>query len=177
MDVHMNFLDGQWRPSLGGLTREILNPANGEVIGIVADSNADDTRRAIAAAKQAFYSRGDWRRMSGPKRAEMLLAIADGIKARAEELATLDTLDNGKPLREARADVDDAAACFRYYAGLIGKPQGGVYEVPDGFGPMHAFAMHEPVGAHHAVELPLAHGLLEASAGACRRQLRGVQAQ
>jgi betaine-aldehyde dehydrogenase len=47
---------------------------------------------------------------------------------------------------EARCDVDDAVACFRYYAGLITKPQGGVYEVSDGFGPMHAYSMHEPVG-------------------------------
>jgi betaine-aldehyde dehydrogenase len=72
--------------------------------------------------------------------------VADAITSRSEELARLDSMDNGKPLREARSDVEDAAACFRYYAGLVTKPQGGVYEVPDGFGPMHAFSMHEPVG-------------------------------
>ena len=146
MDTRMNYIDGQWRPALAGATREVINPASGEVIARVADSQADDTRLAIAAAKKAFHDMGEWRRMSGPRRADMLLAIAERIRARADELAVLDSRDNGKPLREARADVDDAVACFRYYAGLITKPQGGVYEVGDGFGPMHSYAMHEPVG-------------------------------
>lgn len=146
MDIKNNYINGQWQAALSGATREITNPGNGEIIGMVSDSNVDDSRLAIAAAKQAFYGKGEWRRMSGPKRAEILLAIADRIKARAEELAILDTRDNGKPLREARADVDDAVACFRYYAGLICHPQGGVYEVSDGFGPMHSYSMHEPVG-------------------------------
>jgi len=146
MNIKKNYIDGQWRASLSGATREVTNPANGEVIDVVTDSSAADSRLAIAAAKEAFFGPGEWRRMSGPKRADMLFAVADVIKSRAEELAILDSRDNGKPLREARADVDDAIACFRYYAGLIGKPQGGVYEVGDGFGSMHAFSMHEPVG-------------------------------
>jgi betaine-aldehyde dehydrogenase len=146
MPIQKNFINGRWQAALGGATREVVNPANGEVIGVVTDSQAEDTRLAIAAAREAFYGKGEWRRMSGPRRAELLYGVADAIKACAGELAELDTRDNGKPLREARADVDDAVACFRYYAGLIGKPQGGVFEVGDGFGPMHAFAMHEPVG-------------------------------
>lgn len=146
MDIRNNYINGQWQASVSGGTREVINPANGEVIALVTDSVAEDSKQAIAAAKAAFYHTGAWRRMAGPKRADMLLRIADAIAARADELAVLDTLDNGKPLREARGDVDDAAACFRYYAGLITKPQGGVYEVSDGFGPMHAYSMHEPVG-------------------------------
>ena len=146
MQTRLNYINGQWQPALLGHTRDILNPANGDVIGVVADSTAEDTLQAIAAAKHAFYEQGDWRHMSGPRRADMLYRIADAIRARTEELALLDCLDNGKPLREARCDIEDAAACFRYYAGLIGKPQGGVYEVPDGFGPMHAYSLHEPVG-------------------------------
>ncbi len=142
----MNYIDGQWQPALGGALRDVIDPANGELIARVADSQADDTRLAIAAAKRAFHVSGTWRRTSGPRRADTLLAIADRILARAGELAVLDSRDNGKPLREARADVDDAVACFRYYAGLITKPQGGVYEVSDGFGPMHSYAMHEPMG-------------------------------
>jgi betaine-aldehyde dehydrogenase len=117
MDIRNNYIDGQWQPALGGATREIVNPANGDVIARVTDSQADDTRLAIAAAKKAFYGKGEWRRMSGPRRADMLLAIADRIKARADELAVLDVRDNGKPLREARADVDDAVACWRYSRG------------------------------------------------------------
>lgn len=141
-----NYINGRWQGALSGATRNIINPANGDVIGIVADSQAEDTKLAIDAAHRAFYETGEWRRMSGPRRAEMLFAVADAIKARAEELAVLDTRDNGKPLREAKADVEDAVACFRYYAGLIGKPQGGVYEVGDGFGPMHSYSLHEPIG-------------------------------
>ena len=146
MDIRMNYIDGRWQPALGGATREVVNPANGELIALVTDSQVEDTRLAIAAAKKAFYETGAWRRTSGPRRADLLLAIAGRIHARADELAMLDTRDNGKPLREARADVDDAVACFRYYAGLVTKPQGGVYEVGDGFGAMHAYSMHEPVG-------------------------------
>ena len=146
MDIRMNYIDGRWQPALGGATREVVNPANGELIALVTDSQVEDTRLAIAAAKKAFYETGAWRRTSGPRRADLLTAIAGRIHARADELAMLDTRDNGKPLREARADVDDAVACFRYYAGLVTKPQGGVYEVGDGFGAMHAYSMHEPVG-------------------------------
>ncbi|WP_243655532.1 aldehyde dehydrogenase family protein [Roseateles saccharophilus] len=142
----MNYINGRWQPAVSGATREITDPANGETIGLVADSDADDARAAIAAAKHAFYADGRWRRTPAPKRAELLLRVADAIGDRADELARLDSRDNGKPLREARCDIDDAAACFRYYAGLIGAPQGGVYEVSDAFGPMHAFSMHEPVG-------------------------------
>jgi len=146
MDIKKNYIDGHWLASARGDTRQIINPANGEVIGVVTDSHADDTRLAISAAKQAFYGKGEWRRMSGPKRAEYLYRIADAIALQADELAMLESRDNGKPLREARCDVDDAAACFRYYAGLITKPQGGVYEVSDGFGAMHSYCLHEPVG-------------------------------
>ena len=146
MDIRNNYIDGRWQPALGGGTLDVIAPANGEVIARITASQADDTRLAIAAAKRAFHGPGVWRRTSGPRRADMLLAIADRVQSRAEELAVLDTRDNGKPLREARADVDDAVACWRYYAGLITKPQGGVYEVGDGFGPMHSYTMHEPMG-------------------------------
>jgi len=146
VEIKKNYIDGQWQAALHGGQRQVINPGNGEIIGLVSDSSVEDSKQAIAAAKRAFYETGEWRRMAGPRRAEILYAIAAAIQARADELAVLDTLDNGKPLREARCDVDDAAACFKYYAGLISKPQGGVYEVGDGFGAMHAYCLHEPVG-------------------------------
>jgi betaine-aldehyde dehydrogenase len=141
-----NYINGRWSAAVSGDSREIINPANGEVLALATESGAEDSALAVAAAKEAFHGAGAWRRMSGPNRAEHLYAIADAIKAKADELALLDTLNNGKPLREARADVADAIACFRYYAGLIGKPHGGVYEVGDGFGAMHAYSLHEPIG-------------------------------
>ena len=103
-------------------------------------------RRPSVLQKRLFYGAGEWRRMGGGERAEVLLKVAAEIRACAADLAKTDTLDNGKPLREAEGDVDDAAACFTYYAGLITKPQGGSYDVGDGFGPMHSYTVHEPVG-------------------------------
>ena len=146
MDMGLNYIAGRWQPAAGGSTRDVVDPAIGRAFALVTDSDASDARAAIAAAKQAFYGDGAWRRMPSARRAEVLLKVADLIRSRADALARLDCRDNGKPLREARGDVDDAAACFRYYAGLIGAPQGGVHEVTDAFGPMHAFSMHEPVG-------------------------------
>jgi betaine-aldehyde dehydrogenase len=144
--MKLNYIDGRWSAAVLGASRAILNPANGERLALVTDSSAEDSALAVAAARKAFYVTGAWRRMSGPNRAAHLYAVADALHARADELALLDTLNNGKPLREAQADVADAVACFRYYAGLIGKPQGGVYEVGDGFGAMHAYCLHEPIG-------------------------------
>ena len=146
MNIKPNYINGKWQAPLAGGHREIINPATQEVIEVVAESTAEDARMAIAAARDAFYMRGTWRRMSGARRADVLFKVADAISSQIDHLAVLDTLNNGKPLREARADIEDAAACFRYYAGLIGKPQGGVYEVGDGFGEMHAYTLHEPVG-------------------------------
>lgn len=146
MEVLKNYIDGEWVVSETNRTRDIICPSNGTLLGKTTESNEADANNAIKVAKRAFYEDGTWRRMSGPDRADYLFAIADEMKVRRDELALTDTLDNGKPLREAEGDIDDAIACFKYYAGLITKPQGGVYEVQDGFGPMHTYTMHEPVG-------------------------------
>src|SRR5690349_2662748 len=119
----MNFIGGRWQPAASGASREVRDPADNSILALVPMSDATDARAAIAAAKQSFYDTGNWRRMPSAKRAEVLLRVADLIRQRTEELARLDSRDNGKPLREARADVEDSAACFRYYAGLIGAPQ------------------------------------------------------
>ncbi|SHJ79995.1 betaine-aldehyde dehydrogenase [Anaerocolumna jejuensis DSM 15929] len=146
MDLKKNYIDGEWVPALSGGTREIINPATGEVIAKTAEGNIEDVRLAIAAAKEAFYVTGEWRRMDSQKRADIILKIADIMEERREELARTDTLDNGKPLREAEGDVDDAIHCFRYYAGMIKAPYGGVYDVNDNFGRMHSYTIHEPIG-------------------------------
>ncbi len=146
MELRKNYINGEWVPALSGRTREITNPANGEVIAITAEGSAEDAKLAIAAAKEAFYGKGEWRRMSAQNRSDIVLKIADLMDARREELVRTDTLDNGKPLREAEGDVDDAIHCFRYYAGMIKAPYGGVYDVNDAFGQMHSYTVHEPVG-------------------------------
>lgn len=146
MDIKKNYINGEWVLSITGRTRQILCPSNGEVISLTTESNEADAKEAIKAAKEAFYGPGVWRRMPAVDRAEYLYQIAAEIIANADDLAITDTLDNGKPLREAECDVADAAACFKYYAGLVSKPQGGIYDVNNGFGPMHSYSMHEPVG-------------------------------
>lgn len=146
MELKKNYINGEWIPSLSGKTRNVINPADGSVIAQTAEGGVEDAKMAIAAAKESFYGAGEWRRMSAQSRADIILKIADGMDARRDELAKTDTLDNGKPLREAEGDVDDAIHCFRYYAGMIKAPYGGVYDVSDAFGPMHSYTIHEPVG-------------------------------
>lgn len=141
LDLKM-YINGEWVNAQSGKVREIVNPANGEVIAKAADGDVEDARRAIEVARRTF-DEGEWSGMPAVQRASYLFAIADKLEEKAEEIARLETLDNGKPLREAGFDVADAAACFRYYAGLITKPDGQTYHVAD---PMQAMVVREPVG-------------------------------
>ena len=146
MELQKMFIDGEWVEGSTGKTVPTLNSANGEVLAMVTEGNVEDVDKAIAAAKRSFYVTREWRDMDSQTRADILLKIADAIDAEKEDFAKLDCMDHGKPLREAEADVDDAIHCFRYYAGLLKMPQGGVYEVNEGFGKMHSYTVHEPVG-------------------------------
>lgn len=146
MVIKKNFIDGEWVESVTGRTQKVINPATQEVLAYTVDSSKEDTEKAIAAAKKSFYETREWRDTNGQARADMLLKIADLMDKKRDELAKADTLDNGKPLREAEGDVDDAIHCFRYYAGLITAPSGITYEVNNGFGPMHSYTITEPIG-------------------------------
>jgi betaine-aldehyde dehydrogenase len=137
------FLNGVWVESTEGHTREILNPASNELIALVTDGTERDAEVAIAHARRAF-DEGPWPRMRAQERAGYLFKLADLIDSKADALAELETRNNGKPLREAKFDVADAAACFRYYAGLITKPLGQTYEVSDPT--IQAMVVREPIG-------------------------------
>ncbi len=137
------FLHGAWTEAADGATREILNPADNTPLARVTDGTARDAATAIAHARRAFDT-GPWPQMRAPERAAVLFKLADLIDRDALALATLETRNNGKPLREAKYDVADAAACFRYYAGLITKPLGQTYEVPDPV--IQSFTVREPIG-------------------------------
>lgn len=141
LDLKM-YINGEWTNSSDNKTREVINPATGEVIAHAAEGTVEDAQKAIAAAKEAFES-GVWSDLPTVERAAYLLKIADKIDEKAEELAALETMNNGKPLREAGFDMGDAAACFRYYAGMITQPDGETYHVAD---PMQAMVVREPVG-------------------------------
>lgn len=140
------FIDGAWVDGCEGKTFTSVNPSNGEVIAEIAEAGIADVRTAVAAAKRSFYETREWRDMDSQARGDMLLKIADKIEEYGDELARLDAADMGKPLREAACDVDDAVHCFRYYASLIKTPHGGCYDVNTGFGEMHSYTVHEPVG-------------------------------
>ena len=143
MKVGRMFINGKWKLSADGATRKILNPANNQVIAVVAEGTQKDAELAIQAARKAF-DEGPWPQMRATERAAHLFKLADLIEADAEEFAKLDTLNNGKPLREARFDAADAAGCFRYYAGLITKPLGQNYEVSDAT--IEPMVVREPIG-------------------------------
>lgn len=136
------YIDGEWIPSSSGRTQELYNPATGEVIGAIVVGSIEDAERAIRAARRAFDKDG-WADSTAQERARLLFKLADEIEAIAPELAAIETLSNGKPLREAEFDVADAAGCFRYYAGLATKPHGQALEVP---APSQSFVVREPMG-------------------------------
>lgn len=136
------YIGGQWVEAVSGETRKIVNPANGETIAQAAEGGVVDARKAIAEARSAF-DEGGWPETPATERARLLFRLADLLEAEKEEFARLETLDSGKPLREAEGDVHDAIACFRYYAGLATKPHGQTYEVAD---PMQAIVVREPIG-------------------------------
>lgn len=146
MEIKKNFINGKWVEGTSGKVIDVINPATGEVFAKVSESSIEDVRSAVHAAKESFYRSREWRDMDSQARADMLLKIAALIERDLAEIAMLDTLDNGKPLREAEGDVDDGIHTFRYYAGLIKAPYGGVYDVNGNFGKMHSYTVHEPVG-------------------------------
>jgi betaine-aldehyde dehydrogenase len=139
----LNYINGRFVPSKTGRTREYLNPADNSVLGVAAESDLGDVEEATSAARAAFDT-GSWPWTPAAERAAKLFRLADLIKSNAEELARMDTLNNGKPLREARFDAADAAGCFRFYAGLVTKPQGQTYEVGDPN--IVAESVREPIG-------------------------------
>ncbi len=136
------YIDGEWLLSESGNSRDIINPANGELLAKVTEGNEQDAKKAIRAARRAF-DQNDWSQKPAVGRANLLFAVANKLEERASEFAEIDTLNNGKPLRESEFDVADAAACFRYYAGIVTKPSGQTYNVPD---PMQAMVVREPIG-------------------------------
>lgn len=125
-----NYINGRFCDARGGMTREFFNPADNLSLGHAAESEVGDVEEAVSAAREAFDN-GPWSRTPAVERAARLFKLADLVESHAEELAVLDTRNNGKPLREARFDAADAAACFRYYAGLATKPHGQTFEVGD----------------------------------------------
>lgn len=136
-------INNEWVDSVSDRTFETINPTTGEVICEVSEADAPDVDKAVKAARAAFTS-GQWRKMSATQRGELLYKLADLIEQNIEELARLETLDNGKPLSDSlNADLRLVIACYRYYAGWADKVQGKTIPIN---GPYFCYTRHEPVG-------------------------------
>ncbi|HVL48560.1 MAG TPA: aldehyde dehydrogenase family protein [Candidatus Thermoplasmatota archaeon] len=135
-------IDGAWVPASGNRTYEVVSPVDGSVLAAVAKATRDDAANAVAAAERAFRDPA-WRRMDPSERGRLLQRAALIARERADEIARLESTNQGKPLREAKADVLFAIATLEYYAGLADKIEGGVIPVS---GPRFAYTLREPLG-------------------------------
>jgi len=136
-------INNRWVSSLSGRTFPTINPATGEEICQVAEADAADVDEAVAAARNAFEN-GPWPKMSAADRGRLLYKLADLIEEHADELAMLESRDNGKPFHVARsADLGLTIATYRYYAGWADKVQGRTVPVAGNY---FTYIRHEPVG-------------------------------
>jgi aldehyde dehydrogenase (NAD+) len=136
------YINGEWTVAGENRVIEILNPADGSLLGFVPRGGAEEIDIAVKAAKKAFTS-VEWKRMTPYNRAKFLYKTAEIIRENQEELAKLETLDVGKPFIQSKADVEIAARYFEYYAGIADKIMGETIPVEPG---IIDYTVREPIG-------------------------------
>ncbi|TWT79118.1 Aldehyde dehydrogenase PuuC [Planctomycetes bacterium CA13] len=137
------FIDGKWVPAISGKTFATINPATEEEITQVAEGDAADVDAAAKAARDAFED-GDWAKMDARDRGRLLYKLADRIEHDIDELAALETLDNGKPISESRhGDLPLVIDCLRYYAGFADKIHGSTVPIRGNY---LCYTRREPIG-------------------------------
>jgi aldehyde dehydrogenase (NAD+) len=137
------FIGGQWVPAQSGKTFDTVNPATEEVIAQVAEGDKADVNLAVEAARNAF-EHGEWSKMDARDRGQLMHKLADLLEENIDELAALESLDNGKPIRDARnADLPLTIDCLRYYAGWADKIHGQTIPVRGNY---FTYTRREPVG-------------------------------
>jgi len=143
------FINGQWSDAASGKTFETPDPATGETLARVAEGDAEDIDRAVKAARKAFEE-GPWSRMTPSERGRLVWKIGDLILEHTDELAQLESLDNGKPFVVAQAaDVPLAADLFHYMAGWATKIEGNTINISVPYMPganFHSYTLREPIG-------------------------------
>ena len=143
------FINGQWSDAASGKTFETPDPATGETLARVAEGDAEDIDRAVKAARKAFEE-GPWSRMTPSERGRLVWKIGDLILEHTDELAQLESLDNGKPFVVAQAaDVPLAADLFHYMAGWATKIEGNTIDISVPYMPganFHSYTLREPIG-------------------------------
>jgi len=141
------FINNEWRDAAGGKTLEVVNPATEEVIAEVASAEQADVDAAVQAARGAFD--GAWGKLSARDRGKLIWKICERLMERADEIARLETLHNGKPIFESRhIEVPAAAECFQYFAGWADKIHGETIPVKGNF---LTYTLREPVGVVAAI--------------------------
>jgi aldehyde dehydrogenase (NAD+) len=141
------FINNEWRDAAGSATIDVVNPATEEVIAAVASADRSDIDAAVAAARAALN--GPWGTMSARDRGRLVWKIGERLMARADEIARLETLHNGKPIFESRQiEIPAAAECFQYYAGWADKIHGETIPVR---GEYLTYTLREPVGVIAAI--------------------------
>jgi aldehyde dehydrogenase (NAD+) len=141
------FINGEWRDSASGQTLEVVNPATEEVVATVASAEQRDVDAAVAAARAALD--GPWGKLSARERGRLMWKIGDKLMEKADEIARLETLHNGKPIFESRqVELPAAAECFQYYAGWADKIHGETIPVKGNY---LTYTLREPVGVVAAI--------------------------
>ncbi len=142
-------IGGKWAPAASGKTFETYDPSTGEVLARIAEGDAEDIDRAVRAAREAFDD-GPWGKLTPSERGRLVHRVGDLIMEHADELAALETLDNGKPFAIAKAaDVPLSADLFWYMSGWATKLDGRTNEPHVPYKPgseWHAYTRREPVG-------------------------------
>ena len=135
------FIQGQWQPAASGKTKEVIDPSNGEVVGLIPMAGAEDVQRAIETCKEGFAA---WRKTSPWVRARILRQASVIIRERSPQLAELMSTETGKPIAQAVGELSDAADQFEWYAGETQRIYGYTIEarLPD----VRAQVNFEPVG-------------------------------
>src|ERR1700678_789718 len=142
------FINGEWTDAASGKTFETPDPATGETLALIAEGEAEDINRAVRAARGAFD--GEWSRLTPSDRGRIIWRIGDLILEHTDELAQLESLDNGKPFAVAQAaDVPLAADLFHYMAGWATKLEGNTIDISVPYMPganFHSYTLREPIG-------------------------------
>src|SRR5262249_42394384 len=141
-------IDGKWVAAASGKTFESRNPATGELLAVVAEGDAEDINRAVAAARRAFE--GPWSKTKPYDRQQILLKLADLVERHFDDLTTLDTLDMGAPITRTRGTQRRVLGMLRYYAGMATSIHGETIDnsLP---GEYFSYTLKEPVGVVGAI--------------------------
>ena len=139
------FIDGAWVASADGACSPVICPSDGSVVTEVDVATDEQVQAAIAAARRAF-DETEWPRASAAERAALLVRVADLLERDLESLATAETANTGKTLRESRIDIGDVISVFRYYADLIGRGEDDGRPVDAGSANVVSRVVREPVG-------------------------------